>query len=398
MKRYTICLLPVLFVLVALLNGCSSDSSSGQPNTGTLSLSLVDAPTDAYQAVYVTIDKVQAHLGDVNGGGGGDNNWITVATPMKTYNLLDLVNGTMESLGVTDLKSGTYTQMRLYLGSAPDDSKNVLNQPHPYSNYVIDKQDSGVNELSVPSEYQSGIKLVQEFDIVSGRTVDLALDFDAESSVVKAGNSGQYLLKPVIKVVDTADKAMLSGLVTDDHQKGLEGVRVSAQTYHPDATDVKYRVVIHASTLTDKAGRYMMYLEPGTYNIVTVSTGYYPSCSSITTKLNGDYTQAFELVSADTGNALGTVSITDSDESAGATLSFRQTGQCNDGLQEIEVYAVTVSNGLDSELNVVAGEYDVSLPVDDYQLVASSEGRTTQVVDSVEIQNGAETRVDIMFP
>lgn len=47
---------------------------------------------------------------------------------------------------------------------------------------------------------QSGIKLVNEFDVAPGQRVDLMLDFNACKSIVKRGN-GTYALKPVIKVI-----------------------------------------------------------------------------------------------------------------------------------------------------------------------------------------------------
>ena len=90
-------------------------------------------------------------------------------------------------------------------------------------------------ELKVPSGFQTGIKLVHTFDVVAGRTVGLVLDFDAGRSVVKAGNSGKWLLKPTIKVIDTLNNATLTGTVTDESAKALSGVTVSAQTYNASA-------------------------------------------------------------------------------------------------------------------------------------------------------------------
>ena len=38
-------------------------------------------------------------------------------------------------------------------------------------------------------------------ELLAGIQYDLVLDFDAAQSIVKAGNSGQYILKPVLRVV-----------------------------------------------------------------------------------------------------------------------------------------------------------------------------------------------------
>ncbi len=45
---------------------------------GSLELGLMDATSDHYSAVYITIDEVQVHLGD------GDGNWISILNPEGT--------------------------------------------------------------------------------------------------------------------------------------------------------------------------------------------------------------------------------------------------------------------------------------------------------------------------
>jgi len=56
--------------------------------------------------------------------------------------------------------------------------------------------------LNTPSAVQSGIKLINQFDVASGQRTDLMLDFDACKSIVSMGN-GRYALKPVINVIPT---------------------------------------------------------------------------------------------------------------------------------------------------------------------------------------------------
>ncbi|MEW6079787.1 MAG: DUF4382 domain-containing protein [Thermodesulfobacteriota bacterium] len=390
-------ILPVLF-LCLLLSACGGGGGgSSDGGIGTMSLYLTDAATEEYSAVYVTIDEVQVHQGDADGEADEGGEWTTVAVPETTYNLLELVNGVMEQLGLTNLPAGVYTQVRLYLGDTPDTGRNILNGSHPFANYVIDTDDNEVHELKVPSAYQSGIKLVHEFEVLSGRTIELILDFDASASVFKAGQSDQYILKPVIKIVDTAGNAIVSGTVTGPNN--TEGIRVSAQTFHPAATDDKDRVQIAASTLTDEDGRYSMYLEEGEeYTVVAYAPGYSPACDTFRAEAGSAYTQNFVLQAASTGIIAGTVLITGGDQYAGATLSFRMERQCGEGLREMEVDAVNVSNGMNNGNNIAAGEYDLTLPVDTYKLVAGSPGRTTQVEDAIVLIPGRTTTVNVIFP
>jgi len=268
----------VFFLAVAA--GCSSDTSTRDSGdgTGSLTLFLADAPAQNYLAVYVTIEEVQVHT---PGNGEGQGGWKTVGTPGETYDLLELVNGVVGKLGKTELDAGRYNQLRMILSDEPDGGENILGNEHPHPNYFID--DTGAKELKVPSGYQTGIKLVSGFTIYEGENTELILDFDAHRSVVKAGKSGKYLLKPTIKVVGVYDSAIVAGTVTDDSDdlNPIADAIVSAQV--PNAESDADRVF--TATRTADGGGYKMHLPPDDYAIIaykgTTDQGskiYGPAC------------------------------------------------------------------------------------------------------------------------
>jgi len=402
MVRYLLLFCVIAVGLMAIVATGGDDGSGvigGGGGSGTLSVGLTDASTDDYQAVYVTINEVQVHMPDADG-------FETVDTPETTYNLLELVNGLIEQLALTELEAGDYTQMRLILGEGPDgadDGTNILGDPHPFANYIIDTSvPANVVELKTPSAQQSGIKIVHGFTINDGGETELVLDFDAQKSVVKTGG-GKYILKPTIKVIDTAVSSTISGSVTDDGDPGnpIEGVSVSAQVYDDAAADIKDEVLIQASTVTDENGEYKMILEPGTYNIVAYKDAYSPECTNVVLESETDLTdQDFTLSAATTGTVSGSVEIENGGEDDSATLSFRQECDGGSGPEPIEVKSANV--GYEGATWTYSA---VTLPVGTYDVIASADmadeadERTTQEISDVEVTDGADTEIaPIIFP
>jgi hypothetical protein len=213
------------------------------------------------------------------------------------------------------------------------------------------------------------------------------LDFDALKSIVKAGASGKWLLKPTIKVLDTAEYALIRGTITDmDTEEALEGVLVSAQIYDSGAVDPRDEVVIQASTVTNADGSYTIFLQPGTYNFVVYKQGYNPYCAIIVATSSDSDPEDFTLSAASTGTITGDVMIDGGSEDQHVTLSFRQIAQCEGSAedQQIEVESVNIASG---------GSYDKSLPVGSYHVVAFTYGRTSQ-----EFDVDTDTALDISFP
>ena len=384
----------ILLCLAAgiFLGACgSSDGGSSSADQGILATYLTDSTTQEYQAVYVTIDRVDAHYGDED---DEDGYWVTVAEPeagentLGTYNLLELINGVRETLGVTEVEAGYYSQMRLIIGSDPDDTLNVFGQDHPYANYVIDADEEEIHELTVPSGPETGWKIVGGFYILSGQIRDIILDFDASRSVVKAGESGLYLLKPTVTILEGDDAAIVSGTVTDGSEP-LEGAMVMAQTADPAAADTKDQVVIEAGTLSGEYGSYQLFLTPGTYNLAAVMEGFLPACHNVDLALGSMTTVDFSLDSAvaGTGTISGEVVIGGAGTYDYATIDFRQEIACAGTTldQMITVKTINLADG---------GDYSVVLPLADYRVIGAF-GETTIAVPVTS--SDMPTTIDFLF-
>jgi hypothetical protein len=367
-------------VLAVLLTGLIACGASG--NTGQLSLSLLDATTDQYNAVYVTVKQVDAH-----NSVDPEGTWTTVVMPNRTVNLLALVNGVRQQLGLVSLAAGHYTQLRLIIGTEADGSANILSQAHPFANYVIDDSNN-YHELKIPSGLQTGIKIVKGFDINENGTTELLLDFSASESVVVAGKSGKYLLKPTIKVLETTLASIINGKVTKTADAtAVEGALVSAQLYNASAPDVKDQVVVQASTLSDVSGAYKLFIAAGSYNLVAGKLGFAPIPVALTTAADSATTQDFSLTAADSGNVNGTASILGGNSETFVTLSFRQTMSLGGGNVMIEIASINVANG---------ASYSLDLPVGAYSVVSSTAGKTTKQTD-ITVVKGTPTVLDVSF-
>ncbi|OGN97234.1 MAG: hypothetical protein A2Z77_06625 [Chloroflexi bacterium RBG_13_51_36] len=198
MKNLILALVIILGTVVGAGLGCGETSG-----TGTLSLYLSDAPTDAENVtgVYITINEIQYHM---------DDQWITCEEfeGPKTYNLLELTDGNSTLLGELVLPGGHYNQIRFIL-DIPEMGQNPAN-PGCYVEFA----DNSTQPLFVPSGNTTGYKAVGEFTVPLNGTVDVTADFDVRKAVHLAAS--HYILHPTIRLVVNNEAGRISGVVTNN--------------------------------------------------------------------------------------------------------------------------------------------------------------------------------------
>ncbi len=231
--------------LIAFLAALAAACGSGSGGTATMSVHLVDGPSSDYKHVFLDVREVSIH--------SESDGWVVLGTPGKVIDLLALTGGVAETLADgASLPAGHYAQMRLLLGARNS----------------VQLTDGTTEPLVVPSGMKSGVKLDVSFDVAAGTTRDVFIDFDARRSVFlhAAGNSGKYLLRPVVRAVDRVVTGSIAGLLTEDLPAPLPlaGVTVTAQTVSGGVPTVM------RTTTTAVGGSYLLDLLPvgATYHIV----------------------------------------------------------------------------------------------------------------------------------
>lgn len=264
MKRVFVIIAAAILPLF-LFNACEKDKGA----TGTLNLSITDAPidTDGISGVFVTISEIHYHT--------NENSWKVFEDYQgpKTFNLLDLQRGESDLLGSLELESGTYTQIRFML-DAPVFGVGQHSNPGCY----LEFEDESETPLFVPSGAQTGYKAVGEFTVPINGSVDVTADFDVRRSVVKAAVTGMYLLKPTIRlIVDNQAGQIAGGVLNIPEEKGIviyayeEGTYVASEADEPAPEETRFPNAV-TSDMVDESGAYhLAYLAPGLYDLVVVA-------------------------------------------------------------------------------------------------------------------------------
>lgn len=230
-----------LNIIALLVFSCSESENNTNTESAKLSVKLVDEPGD-YQNVFVEVTDVMIKYDGANDE--DESGWESVGLINPgVYDLLELTGGvSLELVNNASIETGLIKQIRLVLG---DDNSVVLEgetEPRP---------------LSTPSAQQSGLKVMINQNISAGYNYDFILDFDVNESIVMAGNSGNIILKPVLRANLEVNSGTIAG---------------SVQPAETAAEVLVTNGLFSTSTYTNDLGEYMiMGLPEGIYT-VTVST------------------------------------------------------------------------------------------------------------------------------
>jgi hypothetical protein len=198
---------------VLFFGSCSKNDKNTAGTSSRLQVSLTDGPDPSVKEVWVDIQQIEILMGDTT------KPLILNGSHPGVYNLLDFSDGKDTLLADATIPSGTISQIRLILGD---------------NNYIVTNDDIKI-PMKTPSAQESGLKVQVHQDVTGGILYRLTLDFDAGKSIVKAGNSGNYLLKPVLRIISlTPSGGDIFGVVMPDSAKtfvfAIQGLDTIAST------------------------------------------------------------------------------------------------------------------------------------------------------------------------
>lgn len=354
-------------------NNSSIDAPKDQTKSR-IQFKLIDAPDDNYTEVNVDIIDFQYQSNDESGWVSFDG--YPVASGTNIVDLTKLIAGTSHVLADEEIEPGLFSKVRIVLGNM-----NTL---------VID--DGTQIPLKTPSAQQSGLKIHVDTNLEAGYSYTFVLDWDVKKSIVKAGKSGNYNLKPVIRAHTEINAGNIDGLVLetlDNEVFPLENVLIEVF----ESSDLQMTESI-TSTFTNEFGVYLVSTLPiGSYTLkftYSSATYVYDEVKIENVEVHKDETTTVDVfMEKSTGSISGRVAdATETDENLkpleGATVNVYAATD-NDFLT-ILIFSTTNDEGVFSFSEVLPGDYILKVMMDNYD-----EGQSEVVEVVIDIETDAGT-------
>jgi len=256
MKFKTIFPTVLLIITTLFLTSCDTSESKDleKDTTSMIQLKLVDAPDDNYDQVWVEIIDVRYNKNNDEAGWTSFDGYPNEGDG-DMVDLTELIAGSSHILTDQEIESGMLSQVRLVLGE---------------NNYLIIEGSEEHIPLKTPSAQQSGLKLKLNTELVAGYSYTFTLDWDVQKSIVKAGNSGNYNLKPTIRVIAEANSGIIEGRVADIEETTENPIPLKAiiEVYNLSNEYI-------TSTNSNEEGLFMASgISEGVYTLKVLSEGY----------------------------------------------------------------------------------------------------------------------------
>ena len=249
---------------LAALAACDSAEigPSAPAGDGKTSVHLTDAPFpfDGIARVDIHVDEIALSTTLDTLDGGPD--WVVVASPDRTFNLLDLQNGATALLGEAEVPPGQYRAVRLVFdptrsGMTETDGDVIGTAAGPGA--------PGIN-WQAKGENPSLFALVEEAMAIGENGEDIVVDFDVGRSFLYDG-AGGFTFLPYLRAITRAGSGAVTGrLIRAEDESAVASAVVSVHIA-PDSMGTLGPLLATSRPRAD--GRFTAsFLRPGRYQVV----------------------------------------------------------------------------------------------------------------------------------
>ncbi len=279
MKKLKYLLAGLILVITGVFTiSCEDSTATMGDNYGKLSIKITDAPMpyDQFMEVNVTIDRVEMRKRNHK----GSDNVVVLSDVPFTTNMLDLVNGITKTLADSNIPTGDYDMIKLYMSSTNMTLKNgtSFNNDMGYDDHDNNWGSGMMQGGMMMNEDSRSIDIPMDpyFTLENGMMETFLLDLDINQSFefhdVNYTNMGDhrmmdmsgYSFVPVMRFVQMSEAGTIQGTVQFDN------------TTLADATVyLMQNGSIYTTTHTDANGNYKFIGIPeGSYEVNVELEGY----------------------------------------------------------------------------------------------------------------------------
>src|SRR5947208_10608118 len=260
--------------------GCyQAETTTPAPSRKPLDLVLLtDAPFpyDSVASVNVYVVSIDASSG-LDTSGGGD--WVRVASPEKTFDLLTLQHGTTAFLGEGELDARQYRAIRMVIDA--DKSSIVYNNGAPPP---VHWPWPGSGAITMYALVEEPLDFSAPAIAASGEAV-IVIDFDVgRSFLYDYFGTKEFTVLPWLRAVNSAATGALEGTVTADSGGQSRPIKNANVTlYSGDPRQPPSTWYAAATGRSDDTGYYKVaFVSAATY-IVRLEQPDYPSLGAVVT-------------------------------------------------------------------------------------------------------------------
>lgn len=224
-------LIRLAFAAAVLCAAAGCDTYVGTRGTYTQTRTyLMDAPFPYYRVARVELYVVSVSASLVPDTSQSSTSFVTLATPHRLIDVLDLQNGKAEELGVAELPQGTITAVRMVIDT--DSSSITLSDGRK----LTSKTKPGIDWQSSAGRPVLNALINEQIGVTSqGGTVvidyDVGQAFIPRQELEPASTDSSFVFSPVLRAADANRSGWITGTVRAQSPTGLPVVNASLRLY-----------------------------------------------------------------------------------------------------------------------------------------------------------------------